>query len=192
MRLLTILLISMMLLAAPVAMAKGGSSGYVSSEPSYESKVSKVQSMCEQKTRMRDRIACRLNNPPEIKGIPEPCRVLESKDSCIAFYERVFPCYKESGIDKDYCFKKNSGFKVKGTLNEKSQKAIRFHLVALLYDIEEYIEDAHVEGDVSTSDAADLITRIQDIKISVLDKEPKKGIADQISVFKAKYSLVFE
>lgn len=145
---------------------------------------------CANLNTLKERVECRLSLTPSqqqeelaIQYLPEECRALSSdadKDSCIAQYGKVQPCWnippgddrincvkqkldmRELRLEKVQCQKKSSNEKAncQHALKEKSYAAIKFRL----YDLEERAENFMGRG-ADKNLVTDLIISIEEKKI---------------------------
>ncbi|GEM_PF-4099973 len=173
----------LLLLFSLTAYAKGGSSGgSVTSKKTIEVAAPQPPN-CEEFSLSKQRIECRLQYGQQEETVPEPCRVAnDQKDACIKYYKDALPCYELNGREKDRCFKEKSGItKSKGKLE------LRYYILALLYDLEEKVEDAQKEGKLSVQTAAELIDDIVTIKIKVLTNKSKEDLLKSLNNLKQKW-----
>jgi hypothetical protein len=165
-----------LVILSSLSYAKGGSSG---GSVTKEVVVEPAAPDCELFTALKERVKCRLEFGQEKETTPEPCRAIVGNDWCVALYKDSVPCYEKTGKEKGMCLKQVAKLeKVKGA----DKKAVRNYIVLLLYDLEERVEDAQKDGDITLDEGADLITEIVAIKELVLTNEPpgqiKKALAD--------------
>lgn len=176
-------------LASSVVLGKGGSSGgFVVTEPAPEKKFS-----CEDFKTVKERVECRLVNGTTSETLPESCRDRSDSSACTKLYKDVLPCYKLNGKEKDKCFKMHAGFKgisVAAESGRGNKKGIDNYLLFLLYDLEEKVEDAYKDGKISSSNAAELISDITELKKAINDGKPKSEITDSIKMLKLKWDFM--
>jgi hypothetical protein len=148
------------------------------------------------KTR-RERIECRIN--PENKDrirvteqskIHESCRRLASatdaqrisKENCRKLYSELSTskCYEKQGRDKLRCFKRISGLGTAAVSGNIDKTAIRKLVVAYLYQLEEWIEEAVEDGNIGEEKAAELIDFIVEIKEDIMNGETKDVVKPKI------------
>lgn len=136
---------------------------------------------CDNITSRRERIKCRLQNVEEDDGeidydkrTPEACRSIRNPVACVALYKNVQKrqCYEQNATEKDECFRNVTGFKKQ----ERNETSAREYLVLLLYELQERIEIANEDGNVSDDDAANIIELIVEIKQDILNGEKKNVI----------------
>tara|TARA_Y100000310_G_scaffold319858_1_gene375635 strand:+ start:919 stop:1494 length:576 start_codon:yes stop_codon:yes gene_type:complete len=186
MKKLAIIILLTLLFSFFVSAKIGSTGGVISVDPIYGT----VTIDCELFDTPRNRIKCRLENNPTEETIPEPCRVLTKKGKCIQYYEDVIPCYAMEGQAKDECFKEKAGFSKKSI---KAQAVLdnnwpmRYYISALLYDLEEMVEDAFTDEKIDIDTAADLIDELVSIKIDVLLEKPGKIIKPRIKALKSNW-----
>src|SRR3989344_2704964 len=171
------------LLLTPLALAKGGSSGgtVVKEAPAEPERPD-----CETFSTVKDRVKCRLEFGQQKETTPEPCRALSVATKCVQYYKDALPCYEKSGKAKDQCFKTTAGFltktaKAERAKGEPSLGAIRYYILALLYDLEERVEDAVNDNTLSAERGAELISDIIAIKVKVLEKAPISEIKSDLA-----------
>ncbi|MBS3099367.1 hypothetical protein J4462_04085 [Candidatus Pacearchaeota archaeon] len=140
---------------------------------------------CESVDTRRERIKCRLARGKDYTAsagtVPEACRLNEeeNKGHCVALYNTVKGCYALEGAAKDRCFKRAIGLSkarlVDESPEERPQKA-RDYVIALLYDLQEKIEDKAEQGDINPDVATQLIEQIVEIKQDILNGEDRFAI----------------
>lgn len=175
-----------------LVIAKGGSSGgYIKKETPVEV----ARPDCESFSLIIERIKCRLEFGQKYETTPEPCRNLNSpvnnEQGCTKLYKDSLPCYELSGTNKDQCFKNLAGFS-KTTVREEistpdGNKKVRLYLVALLYDLEEIVEDAQREEKMDLDLAAELIDSIVVVKSKVLQNKPVSEVRASLKNLKDKW-----
>lgn len=158
----------------------------------------------------KQRIRCRLSNGRDyiapINTVPEACRRLSDVESdkkvnpvaCVALYKklRTNQCYDLDGIHKSKCFRRAAGF-VKAKLSDEDvedrhEKAVNY-LVALLYDLQERIENLIEEDKLSPEDGAVLIDQIVETKEAIMNGESKSEVRELLQELRAEWrSLVAE
>ncbi len=178
MKKITLFLVLLFLLST-IAYAKGGSSGGSVTKPKVV-----LPPDCESFDGMRERIKCRLENGQAEETIPEPCRVAK-QEQCTVYYRDALSCYEKKGAAKDQCLKQKSGFvkkSVKEQLKENGKKwPVELYLLGLLYDLEEKVEDAVDEKELTADEGAKLIEEIVQVKILVLNEEPVFRVKSAVS-----------
>lgn len=165
------LFIVLLVLVSTLTYAKGGSSGGSVVKPKVVAPPD-----CESFDSLRERIQCRLENGQAEETVPEPCRVVAKQEQCTAYYRTAVSCYEKQGMAKDKCLKQKAGF-VKKSVREQlkgneNKWPVELYVVALLYDLEEKIEDAVDDKKLSAADGAKIIEDIVEVKILVLNGEP--------------------
>jgi len=140
-----------------------GSSSYGNTNP--------VEENCEDKSVLAERLQCRLEKQSST-DIPEACLDLTIQDKCMDFYDAAAYCYDLPNKDKDTCFRKESGYGVDKT----NTQAQRFYINALLYELEEYVEDDFDAGRLSAKEASVLIADIITMKRALLSGQPSSLI----------------
>ncbi len=139
------------------------------------------------------RIRCRLKHgdgyiasPGEI---PEACklRTEEKRGRCVAFYNAIQKCYdNKKGKDKDLCFRKASGLQKKiseENVEGRKEKA-RNYMMTLLYELEERVEKFNAKGKITEEKSAEIISKIIEIKKSILEGETKETIRPELEELK--------
>jgi hypothetical protein len=147
---------------------------------------------CETFTTVKERVKCRLTQGQEKETTPEPCRQLAIATKCVQYYKDSLPCYELKGKEKDTCFKTKSGFTTKNVRSERARGepslgAIRYYALALLYDLEERVEDAVDDKTITADEGAQLISDIIAIKVKVLEKAPVSEIKTDVAALKQKW-----
>ena len=146
---------------------------------------------CESQSTLNARIKCRL----EKRGIEflnvteESCRVLANPANCQSLYAKVASCYDLNGQQKDQCFKRIAGFtkaKVKDEASANNKESLKNYLIFLLYNLQEKIEDAYEEGEITTEQTSESISLIIQIKQKILRNQTKSQIKPFIQELKAK------
>ena len=74
---------------------------------------------------------------------------------CNKFYKDVYYCYNLLDNEKDACFRKEAGF-----TDSSEDKSKRLYIVALLYELEEYVEVQYEKGSIKKDRAVGLLTDI--------------------------------
>jgi ribosome-binding protein aMBF1 (putative translation factor) len=149
---------------------------------------------CDEPENRRERIRCRLKEHREGKlnesydDVPEACRGVGSEQSCRVLYRNLQKCYDMEGRLKDHCFKRVIGF-AKANLKdenpgERREKA-RDYVIALLYDLQERIEEANENGNVSDEDASAIIDLIVEIKQDILNGVTKNELKPKFQDLKS-------
>ena len=180
----SVLIILALLIALPFAMAKGGSSGYMGTPIGEMTE----KPQCEDGLTIRHRIACRLENKPGRSVTPEACRLIKEKRAeCIEFYKEIWPCYKDVGRSRDKCLKGKAGITVAKIENVKNPDKVRWHLISLLYSLEEHVETAYDNGTLEAWPAAELVGDIQLVKKEVLIGKDKATLKVKMKSLKRKY-----
>jgi len=165
---------------------------------------------CDSQTDRKERILCRLREAKEARlanraalreryasadyerdVLPEACRrlgeatqtTITSKTQCRELYNNLRECYSMSGREKPRCFKENAGL-TGNRLSDAAPKYVRNYVVALLYDIQERVEHANEEGNVSDEDAAAIIDLIVEIKEDIMNGEGRGVVRPKIAELK--------
>ncbi len=152
---------------------------------------------CEDKTTVRERVKCRLQN--RIRNDPdtqthESCRNLgaTSKENCRTLYKEIRGCYEKSGTEKDKCFKLKTGFAKSAVSGQGVNKeAARKYLVTLLYELEERVEKKQEAGDITADQGADLVAKIIEVKEKILQNVPGSEIRPLIQELKQTWRQTF-
>ncbi len=173
-----------LLLVSSIAYAKVGSSGGSVTTPAV---VEPAKPDCESFTALKARVKCRLEFGQATETTPEPCRAIVGNDWCVALYKDSLPCYDKAGKEKSMCLKQIAKIE---KVNGADKKAVRNYIVLLLYDLEERVEDAQKEGDLTLDQASELITDIIAIKEMVLTNEPPGQIKKALADLKANWPKV--
>jgi hypothetical protein len=163
-----------------------------------ELKTAYADSDCEEFDDRKERIRCRLVHGEEYKSpegnVPEACKVSGEKvGHCVALYSTLKNCYKLEGKTKDRCFKRAIGLR-KASLNDENpegrvQKA-RDYIVALLYDLQERVEEASEEGKIDSDDATDLIEKIVEVKQGILNGAGKAETREMMRELKEMWGEI--
>jgi hypothetical protein len=156
----------LVIILTPLVIAKGSSS-YRTNQP--------IEEKCEDKSSLQERIQCRLDKGSST-DIPEACLGLTVQDECVLFYDQSAYCYDLVSSSKNDCFVKESGFE------DESRK--KWYITALLYEIQEYVEDDFGEGKLSSQEAAKLITKIIQMKRHALSGTPLSTIHSLLQDYK--------
>lgn len=173
--------------------SSGGSSGGGSSGEVSSSTVPKVTTVnCEELGSVSGRINCRFENKDNLEYAEEEvedeaCRNHVKTQECIELYANSASCYEMTGIAKQRCFIQKAGLSENQDLRTASSKGKRNYIVLLLYEIQERIEDKHENGVLSTSDAANLVSTIVEIKKDIILGISQSVIKPKIQSFKTKY-----
>jgi len=152
---------------------------------------------------MRDRIKCRIQNREiyiaPTNSVPEACRDLRtpglsaetSQGRCVAYYRVISSCYNEdSPQSKRGCLMRAAGIansRLADETENRRQKA-RDYTIALLYNLEERIENKNKEGLISDETAAEGINKIVEIKRMLLQGESGATIRQKIIELKVWWS----
>ena len=154
---------------------------------------------CEDKTTVRERVKCRLQigagvNYNNTNQTHESCRNLAttSKENCRRLYQEIKECYNKEGREKDRCFKLKTGFATSAVSGQGINKeAARKYLVTLLYELEERVEEKQAAGIITADQAADIITKIVEIKEKILQNVPGSEIRPLLQQLKQTWRQVF-
>lgn len=171
----------------------GGSSGSskavvpIERTPEPEPKEKSVEKPCNERETRFERINCRLQNKfPELNTVEESCRVFSNPSNCQNSYNKVLPCYKLKGLEKNKCFKKIAFANENANIKSQNKEEVRNYAVYLLYDIQEKIEEAHEERKISSQEAAVVIDLIIKIKQDLFINKQKSEIKPQIEELKTR------
>ena len=145
---------------------------------------------CEAYSTVKERVNCRLVYGEAANTIPEPCRGLTNQDACAQLYTAVTPCYTNIGTAKDQCLKQIAGFTSKSTDVETNQTAIRNYVLFLLYDLQDRVEKAYADKQVTSDQAADIIDSIVTAKYAVTRGQSSDDIRAAVDIVKQKYTAV--
>ena len=146
---------------------------------------------CDSKSILKDRIQCRLEQRgiENINATDESCKVLANPKNCQSLYYKVASCYAQSGIQKDQCFKRVAGF-TQGKASEEAKannkEALKNYIIFLLYDLQEKVEDAYKESEISAENASNTIALIVEIKQSIFLNKAKEEIKPMIRELRDK------
>lgn len=187
-----IIIIITILLLSSISYAKGGTSGGSVIKPKVEEPINTTQATtpdCESFSKTKERVKCRLEFGQQKETTPEPCRVLSVAATCVKYYRDSVPCYEKNGKEKDKCFKDVLQFSKKSIKQQAKfdTKPLQSYMLLVLYDLEERIEDAVDDKELSTDEGAALITDIINIKIKVLERKPASEIKKDIQDLKNKW-----
>ena len=183
MRTILALLTIILLLSAFVAAAGGGSGGTPRLPPQPQPLLT-----CEQLTTMNERVSCRLAKGTPGNETPEACRGLSVKTECVNLYRDIQPCYKINGVAKDRCFQQVSGFqRGLGRDAAHNKTAVRNYVVAVLYDLEERVEQGYDDGKISAATASEIINNIIFVKQKLLSGKPASEIKKDMDQLKATW-----
>ena len=183
MRTILTLLTMILLLSAFVVAAGGGGGGTPRLPPQPQ-----PQPTCEELTTMNERVSCRLAKGTPGNATPEACRGLSVKNDCVNLYKNIQPCYKINGVAKDRCFQQVSGFqRGLGRDAAHNQTAVRNYVVAVLYDLEERVEQGYDDGKISAATASEIINNIIFVKQKLLSGKPASEIKKDMEQLKAKW-----
>ena len=163
--------------------ATGSSTSYSNSENTNEEATSPD---CDSLGGQRERIQCRLEKGVSKGYNYEACTEIGS--SCNQFYASIQICYEKSGTTKDQCFREKSGLSEKD-LSTQSEEEIRLYMVALLHNLQEIIEEDYDNGEITSGNAASLISDIVQTKKFLLSNEPKSQISIGINRIKSRWEL---
>jgi len=136
---------------------------------------------CNAKLLLQERILCRLENGGNAP-VPEACAGLIIEEECTAFYDRAAYCYDLRSDKKDACFQKESGY----AANPLDEQAKRWYINALLYELEEYVEDEYDEDKMSATTTAELVTNIIRIKRFLLSGREFSFIQEKVNEYAQK------
>ena len=196
----SVLLAFTFLLATTFVLAAGSGTGGPSRATDVSVDVANID--CEANDAIRDRIKCRLGEERKARlqardyvqdsdVVPEACRRLgvDSKERCRAFYTKTATCYeRDHGKTRDECFKRAAGITRAKLDRNTDEGAVRNYIVAVLYNLEERIEDVNDEGKITDDEAADLLAQITDIKHSILNEDKtREEIRTDMQEFKQDF-----
>lgn len=153
---------------------------------------------CEDKATPKERIKCRFENKEiAVKEarttVEEACRDSNKKEACQTLYKRSAQCYNETNpITKKKCLLKESGININagGTFRAAPDETKRNYVILLLYDLQEKIEKKVDEGKITTEQAANLVTKIVEIKKLILSGAKRSEVAPKIKEFKVEYRQI--
>jgi len=159
-----------------------------------------ARAKCNQAEIRRERIKCRLEKRIEEREssdtttLPEACRRLAqantdrkiTRAACLRLFNSVRPCYFETGREKLMCLRRASGLSEEGPLPRQADETpIRNYLVSLLEDLEERLEYAVEQDNLSAEQAAPLIEQIVEIKEDILNGETREVLRPKLRQLKA-------
>jgi hypothetical protein len=191
--------IIMMLLLTSLVLAAGSSTREMENNRGPSPLINYSQEVrCDDKTELRDRIKCRLENRAEVAKYlfnytEEACKVHNKEEACKKLYKASARCYEmNDSIAKKRCFLKESGinFNSGGTFRAAPNEAKRNYVVLLLYELQERIEKMQENNKITTDQATSLITKIVEIKRMILEEKPRAEIVVKINEFKREYKSV--
>jgi hypothetical protein len=161
------------------------------------------KSRCDSLKDREERIKCRLIKAREYKQekreadyesteLPESCmRLAEktgnkvtTKEECRRLYNSLQPCYSMSGIEKPRCFREKAGLSGAALKSGEPEK-VRHYIVALLYDIQERIEEQNEKGTITDDKAAEIIDLILEIKENLMNGETREIIKPKMQQLKS-------
>ena len=149
---------------------------------------------CEVLTTTKSRVKCRLEQGSDDNVIPEPCRALSqaaSQNACISLYKQVYPCYEKIPTEKDECMKQVAGFQSITVAQEAkiigAQQHIHDYVLFLLYDLQEIVEDKYDDKELTSDQAATLITQIVKAKEAIVLNKPKATVQAEIITLKQQW-----
>ncbi len=199
MRLMTLLVIGLLVISIGVIAAGSSTGGQDTSQDNQQTKSTEQENQqtqpstknCDEMTGLQARIKCRMEKEKPEPETPEACQNIERKQGCITLYQNSENCYKMRGKNKDKCFKQNAGIgqSISQTARENPQ-AIRNYVVLLLYDLQERIEKAQANGEISTEQASKLIATIVEIKQDTMSDASPQQIQSKVKTFKSNYKQV--
>ncbi len=184
------------LLSANIAYAAGTSTGWtpppkqiVNSTPPNSTITPLVQEKpdCESMPMMNARVQCRLEQKTGSHVVEESCRGLPDSKSCQILYDKVQPCYKIAGREKDQCLKQTAGFSKMSVGQEQDKTAVRKYLVFLLYDLQDKVEEKYNNGELSAEKSAGIIAAIVVAKQTILQGKSVADTKAAIAVVKQKW-----
>jgi hypothetical protein len=193
--------LALILLASTIVIAAGSSTKTdkeLSQENGIIEKPKDTATSCDNFNTRRDRIQCRLllNQFNNENTIDESCVNIRNQVACQAIYKESYKCYDLPGRAKDACLKRAAGFE-KITLAEQSKagedkQQIRNYLVLVLYDLQEKVEDAQENQEITTEDAAILIDKIIEIKQEVLKFRTKGELKPKMKTLKDLWGTIMK
>lgn len=175
------------------SMSSGSSNSGGSSSGSITSSSSQTQNTtdCESYSTVFDRVKCRLQYGESATSIPEPCRGLDNEQTCAQLYKDVTPCYTLAGTSKDQCLKQQAGFTTSTLAGDSTNTpAIRNYVLFLLYDLQDRVENAYNNGQITADQAADVINNIVTAKYTVTRNESTDSIRSSVAIVKQNYNEV--
>ena len=189
MKLLRLFMIAcVIIILSTSAFSKGGTSGGSVVKP-VEVTPEQTRPDCEPFATIKERVACRLEFGQEKETTPEPCRVLPVAATCVKYYRDSVPCYEKDGKEKDKCFKDVLQFSKKSVKQQAKfdTRPLQSYMLLVLYDLEERVEEAVEDKELSVEDGAALITDIINLKIKVLERKPAAEIKAGLQKLKNKW-----
>ncbi len=133
---------------------------------------------CNSKTSRVDRISCRLEHGGEV-SVPEACKGLPGEKECKEFYDRTKVCYDQPAKEKDRCFRQKSEYDF-----SESNKEKQYYVVALLYQLQYYVEEDYKNGKMSSEQAASFIEDIVKMKRDILSGKAYASIRSMLSAYR--------
>lgn len=149
-------------------------------------------------TTMRARIHCRIQNRATyvapVDSVPEACRDLRTTEEnsedpqgrCVSYYRLITPCYDaDSPQSKRACLMRVAGISTRlaDESEDRAEKA-RNYIVAVLYNLEERLEEMNEAGTITDDVAADGIAKIVEIKRMILEGKTRTEIMPKMQEFK--------
>ena len=175
--LVTVLVLSL----ASVAVLAKGSYSYDSSS---EGDVSAQALECNELGTLQERLECRFEHGSAAE-VPEACDGLAVQDECIAFYQDAADCYDMTdGLEKDACFAEHSGY-----ASSQTEDTLRWYVTALLYELQEYVEDELDAGDIEAGEASVLIADIIEMKRMALGGEDLSLVAESMEAYRNERAI---
>ena len=190
MKLLRLFMIAcVIIILSTSAFSKGGTSGGSVVQPKVVEAAEPARPDCESFATIKERVACSLEFGQEKETTPEPCRVLPVAATCVKYYRDSVPCYEKDGKEKDKCFKDVLQFSKKSVKQQAKfdTRPLQSYMLLVLYDLEERVEEAVEDKELSVEDGAALITDIINLKIKVLERKPAAEIKAGLQKLKNKW-----
>lgn len=141
---------------------------------------------------MRDRIHCRIQNRATYiapaNSVPEACRDLRTatltpetaQGRCVAYYRVIAPCYDSP--EKRACLMHAAGIansRLSDEVENRGQKA-RDYVIAILYNLEERLENMNEAGAITDDVTAEGVAKIVEIKRMILEGKSRAEIQPKI------------
>ena len=172
--------------------AEGGSEVTApSSDSSSESSVSATNEPsinCEDISDLSERVKCRFDHGTTQQSVPEGCRVLSDTTSCQEMYATSQTCYHDmSGVQRDQCLRDVVGFQAGMELSAEYRTQYERYLLLLLYDLEYYIEEEFLAGNIDAQTSTDLIVEVIEMKHLVLNGASKAELQTALDNYKTSW-----
>ena len=191
------LLISSLSFVIAVGSSSGGSNQIVTPSAITPQAAVQTRTTCESSdlAAVKDRIKCRFENKQAAANeaasvVEESCRGHAKTEECKQLYQKSRTCYDFANpVAKKRCFLEKSGVSINqgGTFRAAPSEVKKNYVILLLYNLQESIEKMQEQGTLTTEQAADLVTKIIEIKKDILNGKSRAEIVPKIQQFKQAY-----